>query len=270
MQLRQFTLQVSQELVQDGGFEAGDFTYWSLIGGLAAYTNNFVDFADDSNGADYSPYAGDYFAALGQVTNLAYLSQPLPTRAGQHYLLSFWLENYLGATPNQFQVQWNTNAATTNIIFNQTNLGAFSYSNLLFAVQASTNVTTLKIGFRNDNDFFALDNVSVQAVPAPRPPRWRSQAATAAPVQPSGTANVQPLPTPPAPVIQSVKFVNGLIQFNWLALPGAQYAVQYKTNLLQANWLVLSNGLTATANPMSFTNSLGAGLQRFYRIALSP
>ena len=238
VQLRQFTLQVSQELVQDGGFEAGDFTYWSLIGGLAAYTNNFVDFADDSNGADYSPYAGDYFAALGQVTNLAYLSQPLPTRAGQHYLLSFWLENYLGATPNQFQVQWNTNAATTNIIFNQTNLGAFSYSNLLFAVQASTNVTTLKIGFRNDNDFFALDNVSVQAVPAP--------------------------------VIQSVKFVNGLIQFNWLALPGAQYAVQYKTNLLQANWLVLSNGLTATANPMSFTNSLGAGLQRFYRIALSP
>jgi hypothetical protein len=164
-QLRQFTLQVGQELVQDGGFEAGDFCYWTLSGDQYVYDDNFVDYADDSEyGTGYSPFAGDYFGAFGQYSDLAYLSQPLPTQAGQFYLLSFWLENPSGDTPNQFQVQWNTNSTSTNVIFNQSNMGAFGWSNMQFVVQASTNITTLRFGFRNDNDYFALDNVSVQYV----------------------------------------------------------------------------------------------------------
>ena len=163
-QLRQFTLQVGQELAQDGGFEAGDFCYWTLSGDTNVYYDNFVDYADDPPpyGTGYTPFAGDYFGAFGQYSNLGYLSQPLPTQAGQFYLLSFWLENPSGTTPNQFQVQWNTNFTSTNVIFSQTNLGAFGWSNLQFVVQATTNVTTLRFGFRNDNDYFALDNVSVQ------------------------------------------------------------------------------------------------------------
>ena len=42
VQTRQFTLQVGQELVQDGGFEAGDFAYWNLTGSDAGYYN-FAD-----------------------------------------------------------------------------------------------------------------------------------------------------------------------------------------------------------------------------------
>jgi hypothetical protein len=169
VQLRQFTLQVGQELVQDGGFEAGDFCYWTLSGDANVFNDNFVDYADDSEyGTGYTPFAGNYFGAFGQYSNLGYLSQPLPTRAGQFYLLSFWLENPSGDTPNQFQVQWNTNATSTNVIFNQSNMGAFGWSNMQFVVQASTNITTLRFGFRNDNDYFALDNVSVQyALSAP-------------------------------------------------------------------------------------------------------
>ena len=87
VQTRQFTLQVGQELVQDGGFEAGDFAYWNLAGSDAGYYN----FAD--NGTAYGwpavPYDGNYFADLGQLDSLAYLSQTLPTRGGQLYLLSF-------------------------------------------------------------------------------------------------------------------------------------------------------------------------------------
>ena len=234
-QLRQFTLQVGQELVQDGGFEAGDFTYWTLAGGLTAYTNNFVD---DGTYTSYSPLAGNYFAAVGQVATLAYLSQPLPTRAGQFYLLSFWLENPSGATPNQFLVQWNTNSTSTNVIFNQLNMGTFGWSNLQFVVNASTNLTTLQFGFRNDIDYFALDNVSV--MPAP------------------------------VPAIQALAPVNGSIQLAWTALPGVQYQVQYKTNLTQTGWINLGGIITATKNPMTFSNNIGSDPQRFYRVVLLP
>jgi subtilase family serine protease len=166
-QLRQFTLQAGQDLVLDGGFEAGDFCYWTLTGDANVYYDNFVDFTGDPEGTGYSAYAGEDFAAFGQPSDLAYLSQPLPTRAGQLYLLSFWLENPAGATPNEFLVQWNTNSASQNVIFNQMNMGAFGYSNLQFVVYASTNITTLQFGARNDNDFFVLDSVSVMPVPAP-------------------------------------------------------------------------------------------------------
>jgi subtilase family serine protease len=235
VQLRQFTLQVGQELVQDGGFEASDFCYWTLSGDSSIYTNNFVV---DGTYTSYSPLAGNYFAALGQVSTLAYLSQPLSTRAGQLYLLSFWLENPSGATPNQFLVQWNTNSTSTNVIFNQLNLGTFGWSNMQFVVKASTNITTLRFGFRNDNDFLALDNVSVMPVPGP--------------------------------ALRAPAVANGSIQLAWTALPGVQYQVQYKTNLTQTSWINLSSVITATMNPMTFSNNIGPDPQRFYRVVLLP
>jgi subtilase family serine protease len=235
VQLRQFTLQVGQELVQDGGFEASDFCYWTLSGDSSIYTKNFVD---DGTYTSYSPLAGNYFAALGQVSTLAYLSQPLPTRAGQLYLLSFWLENPSGATPNQFLVQWNTNSTSTNVIFNQLNLGTFGWSNMQFVVKASTNITTLRFGFRNDNDFLALDNVSVMPVPGP--------------------------------ALRAPAVAKGSIQLAWTALPGVQYQVQYKTNLTQTSWIKLGSVITAAMNPMTFSNNIGPDPQRFYRVVLLP
>jgi hypothetical protein len=243
-QLRQFTLQVGQELVQDGGFEAGDFCYWSLEGDSSVYTNNFVDYADDSEyGSGYSPYAGNYFAALGQVSNVAYLAQPLPTRAGQLYLLSFWLQNPLedggsSSNPNQFVVRWNTNATSTNVIFNQTNMGAFAWTNLVFTVKASTNRTSLQFGSRNDNDFFCLDNVSVMPLPAP--------------------------------VLQALAPGDGSIQLAWTALAGATYQVQYQTNVAQTSWIDLGGVITATNNPMTYSQSPVSGPARFYRVLLLP
>jgi hypothetical protein len=193
---------------------------------------------DDGTYTSYSPLAGNYFAALGQVSTLAYLSQPLPTRAGQLYLLSFWLENPSGATPNQFLVQWNTNSTSTNVIFNQLNLGTFGWSNMQFVVKASTNITTLRFGFRNDNDFLALDNVSVMPVPGP--------------------------------ALRAPAVAKGSIQLAWTAGPGVQYQVQYKTNLTQTSWINLSSVITATMNPMTFSNNIGPDPQRFYRVVLLP
>lgn len=162
VQFRQFTLQVDQELVQDGGFEAGDFCYWNLSGPASVYNDNYVD-----DGMSYSSYDGNYEAILSQVSTLATLSQTLPTRPGQYYLLSFWLANPANPynpsvlTPNQFQVQWNPGANTANVIFNQVNFGNTDWTNLQFTVLATSSQTTLQFAARNDQNFFALDSVSV-------------------------------------------------------------------------------------------------------------
>ena len=235
VQIRQFTLQVNLEMVQDGSYEAGDFCYWNLAGDPSVYSYNFVD---DGTYSSYSPVSGNYFAALGQPATLAYLSQPLVTRAGQLYLLSLWLENPSGATPNQFQIQWNTNVTAANVVFNQTNMGTFGYTNLLFVLQAATNTTTLQFGFRNDNDYFALDNVSVVPVPAPM--------------------FQTPVPIP------------GAIELTWAALPGLQYQLQYKPNLTQTNWIDLGIPITASNNSVSTTDLLSSDQQRFYRVQLVP
>jgi hypothetical protein len=242
-QLRQFTLQVSQELVLDGGFEAGDFCYWDLAGDSSVYYYNFADYADDSDGANYTPYAGFYFAALGQYSDLAYLSQPVPTQAGQVYLLSFWLANPQRTTPNQFLVEWNANSSSPNIIFNQTDMSAFGWSQMQFIVEASTNVTTLQFGSQNngtypDYFFFCLDNVSVIPVPVP--------------------------------AFQAPVVVDGSVQLTWASLAGVSYQVQYTTNLAQANWINLGSVITATSGATTASESIGADSQVFYRLLLSP
>jgi hypothetical protein len=235
-QLRQFTLQVSQELVLDGSFESGDFSYWTLSGDSSIYTNNFVDYAADPYGTGYSPYAGTYFAAMGQSGDLAYLSQPLPTQAGQPYLLSFYLQNINGATPNQFVVEWNTNSTSPNVIFDQTDMGAFAYIYLQFVAQASSDVTTLTFGFRNDSDFFCFDNVSVMPIPVPN--------------------------------IQAPTLVNGSLQLSWPSYPGVSYQVQYTTDLSQA-WANVGGLVPATGNFTTVAESLGPDSQGFYRVMIS-
>jgi subtilase family serine protease len=236
-QLRQFTVQVDQELVLDGGFEAGDFTYWTLFGDSSIYTNNFVDFTDDPNGLPYSAFEGIYYAALGQSNDLAYLSQPLPTEAGQIYLISYYLQNPNGATPNQFEVQWNTNSTSQNVVFNQTNMGAFAYENFQVVVEAASNTTTLLFGFRNDNDFFCLDDVSVMPVPMP---------------------NIQ------APTIAS-----GSIQLSWPSFPGLSYQVQFTTSLAPASWANLGGTITASASSTTVSENIGSDSQGFYRVMIS-
>jgi len=232
-QVRQFTLQVDQNLVLDESFESEEFSYWTLTGDEYVYEANFVD---DGTYTYYSPEDGDFFAAFGQVTTLAYLSQTLPTRSGEAYQLSFWLANLAGQngyTPNQFQVQWNTNGSAAHTIFNQVDMGTFDWNNMVFTVVASTNITTLRFGFRNDNGFFTLDNVTLT---------------------PLG-----------APAFQSASVTGGTMQLTWTGVSGLQYQVQYVTNLTQANWVTLASA-AATGSTMTTTDTVGTNTARFYRI----
>ena len=67
------------QLVQNGGFETGSFSSWTETG-------NFVDCSVSSSSP--AVHSGTYGALLGPAGSLGYLSQSLPTVAGQLYLLS--------------------------------------------------------------------------------------------------------------------------------------------------------------------------------------
>ncbi len=154
------SVMVAASIVQNGGFEAGNFTSWTVTGNSGQ--NSVV------SSPSQFVHSGTYGAFLGNVSTLGYASQSLSTVPGQSYLLSFWLNNPNNTaygstvTPNQFVVNWNTNSPAVNTIFNKSNLGAINaWTNIQFVVKATAATTVLQFGARNDPVAFALDDVSV-------------------------------------------------------------------------------------------------------------
>jgi hypothetical protein len=180
-------------------------------------------------------HSGTYGASLGPLGSLGYLSQTLPTFAGQNYLLSLWVDspNRSPNTPNEFSVSWNGNT-----LFDQVNIGGIGWTNLQFIVTAIGPGTVLQLGFRDDPYYFGLDDINVWPIPNPS---FRSVAKTS----------------------------TNAVEFSWNSLAGIAYQVQYSTNLIETNWIILSTN-TATESILMFTNSYGTDRQRFYRIRQLP
>jgi hypothetical protein len=227
-----FTISVGQSIVNNGGFETGNFFGWTLD------ASSKYDFVTTSSGYVHS---GRYGTALGQDGSLGYLYQTLATSPGQNYLLTVWLDNPSnpdGATPNQFLVQWN---GTT--IFNQSNFPFTAWTNLQFIVTATSVSTVLQFGFEDTPYYLGLDDISVTPI---MPPAFKAAQQTTAPT----TA----------------------FNLTWSAVAGLVYQVQYNTNLLQTNWINLGSPITATTNTLSIsdTNAFSSSPSRFYRVVELP
>ena len=227
-----FKLLVNQSPVQNGGFETGDWTDWTLSNDIYGSVVTAV--------SGISPHSGSYFAALGAGGSLGSLSQTLQTVPNQPYLLSLWLNSPNvrgGNTPNEFSVAWNGNT-----LFDEINIPNTSgWTNLQFIVTATSVSSVLQFGERDDPWYLGLDDVNLTPIPA---------------------AMFQPT---------TVTKTNKDLKFGWNAMTGLVYQVQFKTNLLQTNWAILKS-ITATNTTVTFvdTNPITGFPQKFYRLLLLP
>ena len=139
-------------LVDNGGFETGDFSGWTLSGNPG--TSGIAPFVEHS---------GNYGAYFGAVGSQTFLTQTLATTAGASYDLSFWLEND-GGSANLFTVSWNG-----KVIDTLANANTFGWTPFSLKVTATSASTPLVFGFQQDTTYLHFDDASVEQVAAPVP-----------------------------------------------------------------------------------------------------
>jgi hypothetical protein len=146
-------------LVQNPGFETGDFTDWTNVGNQGVFSNALFS------------QSGTFGVSFGQVGNDGTISQTLSTIAGTTYSISFWLNMKTGInnTPNDVNVSFGGTQ-----VFSETNIPATGWTEFFAEGEASSNSTLLSFGLRQDFGFSGLDDISVTAPVAsiPEPSTW--------------------------------------------------------------------------------------------------
>jgi PEP-CTERM motif len=151
----------ASNLVQNGSFETGDFSSWTLTG-----DTTFTGVCDVSTcPGNFAPEDGNFAGFFGPVGDTATLSQEIPTTPGQFYKIDFFLADPVGGDPIYFEADWG---ATVMKVLDKTS--PLLWTEFSFIEMATGTETDLSFTFQNDPGYFFLDNVQVsQSTPTPEP-----------------------------------------------------------------------------------------------------
>jgi hypothetical protein len=154
----------ASNLVQNCGFETGNFSDWTVSGDTA---NAGVDKADAHTGS-----FGAFFAGLGSFNSgqahFTILDQLLHTVPGRVYQLAYDTAHFTNTAATPDNVFTAAIHAVTIPGSMQTNVGNLTYhSSGPFVFTAASSLTDLQFSAEDANFFFSLDDVSVVAVPEP-------------------------------------------------------------------------------------------------------
>jgi Pro-kumamolisin, activation domain len=236
-----FSVNVGQSIVQNGGFETGDFTGWTLVGDGTVPASDpaqppiVYDAVEGTDGTYQAAHQGNYGAFLGD-NRPASLSQVLDTSPEQLYLVSCWLNNPNNGPGQQFSISWNSGAP----IYSLSGPPAFAWTNLQFLVTAAGTTSRLQFEAENDTYGFDLDDVAVTPVPLL--------------------------------AFQAASWTGAGIGLNWRAIAGVAYQIQYRNDLTEGDWVNLGVPVVARGNSVSVSDPDGPAVSagRFYRLVLAP
>jgi len=136
-----------QNLVNNGSFETGDFTGWSVNGLEEVVTGPFSVYSGAQD--------GNWYSVWGNIGADGTISQTISTTAGQQYTFSFWLAA-VGDDPSDFSAMWD---GTT--VYSQTDPNTGGAYQLFSFTVTGTGSDTITFNGRDDPAWIALDNISV-------------------------------------------------------------------------------------------------------------
>ena len=149
-----------QNLVQNPGFETGDFTDWTITPAASGSVLHVFTDVPAQYGVQINPHSGNDLAAFGANQGLNdTISQTVATGSG-NYEFNFWVNNLDGQNASTFDAVWG-GTTLLQITPSSANSGWTEYT----FYESATGPTTLSFAGRNAPSYIALDDVSVQAVP---------------------------------------------------------------------------------------------------------
>ncbi|MEH2351566.1 MAG: DUF642 domain-containing protein [Nostoc sp.] len=108
------------------------------------------------------PYTGNQGVSLGNVSDISYLSQTIPTVKGQYYQLTYYLASTEEAPDlnNKFQVFIGAKKVDV-----KKDIAFQGYTQYSLVFKAKETSTEIKFGSKAEFAFLYLDDVSVKAIP---------------------------------------------------------------------------------------------------------